>query len=765
MSDQKRPILARGEEYITPHKRDRGMEKKDTRPTFDEARYRLSSEIKEAMDLIDAVPKEFILDEFIVNVRMDVNYSAKSYHPIGLISQTDANDVGSKKWIKEVKNINNEKPIKPKIGKEIFLRVNKDTLEKLDEQLIIGKNFSKNAINDIRSIDSLFYDTHSKLINKIHDCWSEGKVELVLHPFGNRTEDAKKNLLQLICQYRGNPEKVRYKTYQSGITFASALLSKETLKNILKYNPIRTAHPIIFKQLPSIRSGDSSFKLPSLPLDTPKSSIKVGIFDGGIDISNPYLKPFSIENNPIKTSKDMNFINHGTGVGGAILYGDLSKYGMDSVLPIPTVNIESFRVFPLSDEKDIDLYEVIDIIEDTVPKRPDISVYNLSAGPYGAIDDDNITRFTYAIDKLSKSGEPLFTVAVGNDGDLGNDDLCRIQAPSDAVNCVGIGAYCKNDEGAFSRAEYSSYGDGREGCKIKPDLLDFGGNYNNPFQLISADGRSRNFSCGTSFSTPLVSAKAAEIIGRCNFGNALLARALLVHTAQHPEFKADKYMGHGIANQNAENILSCGDNCVTTIYQSKLRPTQSIKLPFLIVENLKYKGKVIVEWTIVLSTEVDAKQSEDYTLSCIEDTFYPNIYKYTFYKDIEGKRKTKTINIVKDRELVKELIKDGWISSKTPKTFSQFSNKYKTEEERKQNFKWDTIIKRRANIKYENLKKPYLVLHAMERYNSNVNFVNYAVVATMNYIGCEEDVYSLTLKSYNKLEVTRIKAVNEILVK
>lgn len=633
------------------------------------------------------------------------------------------------------------------------------------QEEMVGDGFSKGAIENIRSIDSLYFDNHLLLIEKFSDDWTEGRVELVLHPFNSKTEDSKLRLLKLIEQYGGDSSKVKFKTYSSGITFASALLNRETLSNVLKYNPIRTAHPISLKQLPSIKSGNSNIPLPLPPSNDKISSIKMGVFDGGVNINNPYFDRFVIENNPIPTQKNDEFIEHGMGVVGAALYDDLAKYQSNINLPTPMVNVESFRVFPLSDYNDIDLYEVIDIIEDIVPRRPDIQVYNLSIGPYGAIDDDNITRFTYALDELSKDGKKLFVVAVGNDGDLSSNDLCRIQAPADAVNCLGIGAYSKDYYGNLGRADYSSHGDGREGCKIKPDFLDFGGSHTNPFQLISRGGMKRSLSCGTSFATPLVTARAAEIIGRFNIGNPLLARTLLVHTARHPEYKADKYMGHGFANQNVEDILSCVGSSVTTLYQSRLRPTQAIKLPFSYIKDLNYKGKVIVEWTIALATEIDARNTEDYTLSCIEDTFYPNVEKYTLVKYENGKRGTKQVSLSKDKEIIKEYLSEGWYMSKNPNTYSEFSNRYKTEEERKKNFNWDTVIKRRAEIKYSNLKDPYIVLHAMERYNHSADFVNYAVAVTMNYIDCKEDVYDLTLKQYNKLEVATIKAVNEILVK
>lgn len=765
MSDKKRPIIAKGEEYIVPYEHTNGLPKNDRRPSFEEARYRLSNQIKNAITSINQTPQEFIMDEVIINMKMDVDYSAKSYHPNCLIKHINADDVGSKKWIEETQSNDEGKANKTKIGKEIFLRMPKVTLQILEEQLRNGNGFSKATIDNIRSIESIYFDNHATLISKFDSNWTDGRVELVLHPFESDLEEAKDKLLLLIKQYGGNTDKVKFKTYESGITFVSAVLDRESLTSVLKFNPIRTAHPIYLKHLPLMRSSDSGVPLPLLPLNIQKSTIKMGVFDGGIDGNNPYFKEWVIENNPISTPKSNDFLMHGTGVVGASLYGDLSAYGLKDHLPTPLVNVESFRVFPLSDNHDIDLYEIIDIIEDIVPKRPDINVYNLSIGPYGAIDDDNITRFTYALDELSKDGKTLFIVAVGNDGDLNDDQLCRIQAPSDAVNSIGVGAYSRKNDGTFERAEYSSYGDGREGCKIKPDFLDFGGSHTNPFQLISDNATSRNFSCGTSFAAPLVTAKAAEIIGRCNFGNPLLARTLLVHTAQHPQYKADKFIGHGFANQSVEDILSCIDNKVTTVYQSKLRPTQAIKLPFPYINNLSYKGKVIVEWTIALATKIDAKNTEDYTLSCIEDTFYPNIDKYKMSKMINEKRKTKAVNISRDSAIINELNDDGWRLNKNPDSFSNFSNKYKTEQERKANFKWDTVIKRRAVIAYKNLKDPFLVLHAMDRYENDAEFVNYAVAVTLDYVDCTEDVYDITLKTYNKLEAAKIRNVSEIFVK
>ncbi|OJU11627.1 MAG: hypothetical protein BGN88_02680 [Clostridiales bacterium 43-6] len=761
-NNKKRPILAKGEEYIIPHDLGKSFPTKDKRPTFDEARLRLGNNINTIMTNIDNSPKEYLLDDIVVNVKMHIDYSAKSYHPSDFIESIGAEDVGSKKWTK--KETDSKGKDKTRIGKEVFVKIKKNSLQDLQRKLQSNYGFSKGTIDNIRSIDDMYLDSHLDLINKFPLEWKNGRVEFVLHPFSLNVNESIDRFLLLLKSNNVNMEKIRYKTYDSGITFFSVLINRTALNNVVKYNPLRTARPIRVSSLPTIRSGGSNLIMPKPPLEKTKSSIKVGIFDGGLDGTLAFLQGFVTEHNPASTPKIDGYIKHGTGVAGAILYGELSNYSANQVLPTPTINVESFRVLPTSDPMDVDLYEVIDIIEDVVPKNPDIKVFNLSLGPDGAIEDDDISRFTYAIDELSKDGQRLFVVAVGNDGNLPDEKLCRVQSPSDAVNCIGVGAYVPSKNGNVDRASYSSYGDGREGCKIKPDFLEFGGDENRPFQLVPHHGNNKQLSAGTSFASPIVAAKAGEIIGRCENVNPLIARALLVHSAKHPEDKADKYMGHGILAESINEILLCDNPQIVTIYSHKIRPTQAIKLQIPFLNDLSYKGTVVIEWTIAVATPTKSKDSEDYTLSCIEDTFYPNIDKFTFVKSVDEKQITKAVDC-SDVEAVNRLIADGWISRETPNSFSNFSNKYKTEEERRNNFKWDTIIKRRASMKYSSIKNPYLVLHAMDRGNSNVDFVNFAAVASVNYVKSEEDIYELTTKAFNKLEAINIKATNEVLVR
>lgn len=676
MEYEKKPILIKGEEYIERFPGKKFAPPKDEMPSYESVKLQLLSNIDSTLKAIESAQPEHILDNFIVTTRMNIKYSAKSYHPKSIINKIGAEEVGTRKWTKKVASKRSKNKEEVKIGKEIFLKVNKSILNEFKNILRNEDQLTQTLQNEIRKLDGIYLDSHQDLIHNFSHDWAVGAVEFVMHPYNEETPEVIKLFKDLI-ENDNEGFNIKYKTYSSGITFICARLDRQTLENVLKYNPIRTAHPLKIKQLPTTRHLSSSTPLPSPPEEVYASSVKVGVFDGGINQNHPYLKDYATEHNLVPTDKDDDSISHGTGVVGAILYGTLSKFGRNTILPTPVVNVESFRVLPLSNNNDIDLYEIIDAIEAIVPSRNDISIYNLSLGPAGPIEDDYISRFTYAIDELSKTGDKLFTVAVGNDGDLPYEELCRIQAPSDSVNALAVGAYSRDELGSLNRAEYSSYGDGREGCKVKPDILDFGGCDRAPFQLISSDEKNREYSAGTSFAAPLVAAKAAEITARLSTANPLLSRALIVHTADHPNGHSDKFCGHGISPDQIDDLLFCKNNVVTTVYRSKMAPKRSVKLNIPILNDLDWNGRVNVSWTIAVATATDPKNSEDYTLSAIEDTFYPHSHKYKMTKE----KKNVVVNINTESDRIYELQNDGWSLASNPA--SKPGKKYLTEEERK----------------------------------------------------------------------------------
>ena len=319
------------------------------------------------------------------------------------------------------------------------------------------------------------------------------------HPILGRGELYVKDIEK---RYYGGPQKLPHTYYENGPLFCAAVCDHETLERLAKFNPLRTIHPLGELNIPNMR-GSSFFDAPVPPLYKGTPQMRIGVFDGGADSTLPHLKDFVTAHELTPITGHPALIAHGTAVCGAVLYGLLNYKSSTEQLETPIVSVDSYRVLPQQQTgnpiEDSGLYPAIDQIEQIVHNHTETALYNLSFGPRGAIVDDDISRFTYALDRLSMlPHHPLFCVAVGNDGDLPYP-FNRIQAPADLVNGLGIGAYTFDRNGEKVRASYSCIGPGREGCKVKTDVLEFGGSPENPAVLISTIPNKATVECGTSF--------------------------------------------------------------------------------------------------------------------------------------------------------------------------------------------------------------------------------------------------------------------------
>ncbi|MDT2261968.1 hypothetical protein P7H06_24170 [Paenibacillus larvae] len=90
-----------------------------------------------------------------------------------------------------------------------------------------------------------------------------------------------------------------------------------------------------------------------------------------------------------------------------------------------------------------------------------------------------------------------------------------------------------------------------------------------------------------------------------------------------------------------------------------------------------------------LYLSANALHVEDYTESTIEDTFYPHDKKYNFTKK---DCKIETFHIVEDKDKIQEFLSNGYQQSLLPK--SADTTKYKTESGKRNELKWDTVVKR-----------------------------------------------------------------------
>lgn len=753
----KHPIIGNGQHYIEPLiKKTFGSE-----PAFpheySEAKARLSTDIEKIQNLFSD-SEEIFIDEKIVCVRLEPNFEAKSYTPNSLIVDSDMKLVGGRKY-----TVNRKEATK---GKLYFMRTNNEDLEKLKIKLISGQKDHvkkwKKQICTIKSIDLLNPD--EKVLG-FDVSWTEGTVEVVIHPLGIDQDRAIEGFFNATGIQK---EKATVRSYDDGLTFICTYMDKELVDKAKKYNPLRSVKPISDDWDDPFRMSAMVAPAPKLPKELFRSDIKIGIFDGGIQEGTKLLEPFVTNYDMVEEKPTEKGLDHGAGVCGAALYGNLAgKTEVDEV-ENPVVSVESFRVFPAKKtgnaEADMQMYTTIDIIEDVVRKRGDIKLYGLSFGPRGAILDDEINRFTYVCDKLTydvDEGEvnPLFCIAAGNDGIL-DEPFNRIQSPSDMVNGMAIGAYSVSMLNDKYRAPYSCVGPGREGAKIKPDLLEFGGTQDRPFIAVKS-GNCIEGVCGTSYSAPVVAGKIGRLMAASDQIVPHLGRALLIHHAETDDIESNSENGFGFCPANVEELLNCSDNKVTILYEGEITASASVRLPIFMPEINVAHGNANIKWTICTVVNPNLNDTDAYTNNCIEDTFYPNEMKFAFRK--RG-NPTRNLNLLKqeDVETARMLISQGYTKSDLPISKPAKKN-FREADLRNSDFKWDTMIRKNVSMRCSSLINPFLSLHAIGRDEYEHEKIKYFVVITVDVPNFKGSLYDNILHTYPNLIPVSIQNINRVM--
>lgn len=768
---QRRLILANGEAYAEPFKKGTAGGSPEPPRSYDEARQLVKDGIERSLADFEALSRhKKVPDEAVFCLRLHPDATAKSYDPQTIFDEVpELQKIGSRSYHAPTDSVaqtdrtrkKREKAIDELPGRLLFVRSSPSGFQRLMRQLDQpASRTSKGFQTEIRRIER--FDTLAKAeqIDGFPKEWRDGRIELVLHPSRLPGDRQLRFVFELLDECGIDRTKSRIRQYSRGPTFISCRATRQSLAALAGTNPLRAVHPLAFGGLEDLR-GVATFPAPRPPASITRSTIKVGMFDGGVDVTVPHLNAHVEEDTAlaIKTSPDAVGIAHGTAVAGALLYGELNGIAPGLRLPSPPVSVVSIRALPTSDPSDLDLYESIDVIEAAVPQRPDIKTFNVSFGPRGPFVDDPISRFTFVLDTLSVSHKVSFFVAVGNDGEAG--DLGRIQSPSDSVHCIGVGAFTWKKEEVV-HAPYSCFGPGRECGKIKPDLVAFGGCENHPIHLISTKPGLKLLSAGTSFANPIAARVGAQAVESFDRGTALLARALLIHTAQHPDKSPDHLLGHGCVLTNIDDVLYCPDHAVTVVFQGALHPGSSdrrmVKLPIPWPSDLELPGKV--SWTIGALSKVDALHSTEYTSCCIEETFYPHSRVFSFVNPNDGKTLTRQIDVFAEPDTARQLIAEGW--KKGGIQVSQSGNQYKDESERRADCKWEPIV-RRSKRRTIPLFEPSLVLHGISRNGESEPF-DYVAVVTIEIPKFVGDLYTEICRRYSALVPIRLRTEAEVRV-
>lgn len=751
MNDSRYTVLGRADAYREDTTIGRGGGPVKPPRTFQQARELLLPQLDRVASQVGQLAATERLDEVVFEVRLHPQYSAKSHYPTELLANSGLTLRGSGLW----RGTRDDRAAIE--GRSLFVSGKDGALNNVRSALD-SRLGGKGVRADLVKLEEIHLPSPAERIRVTPP--DDGRlipIELVLYNWDRRHRGESVDTIVTLLKARGTREAdVLVRTYNNGPAFIAATLPASGLQALENLNFLRVARSLPRVALTRTLAGTET-PAPSLPAFTAMPTPRIAVFDAGFANEHPYLTPFVRVRDLTHKASFPEGDEHGTAVCSAALYGHIAP---GSTLRAPQCQVLAFRVLPDSRSDELELYGVIDALEAEIPKLgPEIKVVNLSLGPEGPIDDVP-SRFTFALDRLAYEHDKLFFVAVGNWGE--REGECRIQSPSDCVNGIGVGAY-ELEPGTASRkvAGYSCPGPGRTGCSTKPDLVGFGGSIAAPFFALTPTGNLIGGTRGTSFSTPVAASLAAELLGRTTAGVSTQAvRALLIDRALPSEDEFSK-VGWGILPSSAEDVIECGANDVTILYEGTLSPRMSWRLPFLLPTGFTSNSKVFFDWTIVYAPDVDPSAADEYTLAGLELQFRPNARKFTFWRP--DQRKTWRVSL-DDVQKVAELKAEGWRQSKQP---APDGGGQKDERRlRASEAKWDTVVRGQRRKVSRSVFDPALTISMVGRGSWQGDQLTpqarYAAVLRVRIADRSTDLYALTLSSFPKLKALQLRSRIEI---
>jgi hypothetical protein len=460
----------------------------------------------------------------------------------------------------------------------------------------------------------------------------------LISTYGLKPNKIFKNLIQYLSE-----RQLVYAHYSDSNTIEIKGLKKPQIELIVdNFDIIQSVQSIRAGKIRPGRLGNV-IRSYGLTIKPNKKAPYVGVIDTGVQPIEP-LRPIIANFNFDLTNTLANWDTHGHGtmVAGLVALGEeyfkdfkQEYYGKAFIVPIKVLT---------DSEGHFSQNELIDVIEKAYKKG--VRLFNLSVNHWSKAYNSAFSNYAYLLDSLNYKYDLLIFISTGN---IDSDNIEALQntphrshkypnyfyclntsssihecestnicIPAESLNNMSIGALAENyvdDDrsgitpsklfpASYTRKFHYDYTQKINGTNfqknqknqnlIKPDLIFAGGDLldqNAGMEVLSIQsGQFYTQDAGTSFSSPLVTSIAAEILTSYPTLKTQTVKALLINSANSvcgnnpPSFAKGllrKLIGNGTPNR--ERVLYSNDNSITFVIEDYITAEEfkiiKIKLP------------------------------------------------------------------------------------------------------------------------------------------------------------------------------------------
>lgn len=560
----------------------------------------------------------------IAKVTMKKGAEAKSHKPNNLIKKLGLSVIGSKKL------------------DEIIVGYNISEMEKNKERIL--RDNSQAFIANLSAIESIkIYSEKDKYFefDKSHLKSSLEKKELdeIKITLFNYGKDHVNQFITYLNSININ-EGVRVVNYSE--TLNAIVISNENNKLFNKFNVI-TEHYLVksVSTLPKYKAITSSASTGIVDVTSfkeikPLTSVEypiIGVIDSGISDKNKFLKDW-IYDREVFVPKNLQDNSHGTAVASVIQYGN-------ELNGIKSTGHQRFKFLDvIAIGSTISEDDLMDIIYKVVDKHCyNVKIWNLSINSVvNVCNDYSLSDFAMFIDDVQTKFDVQFVISAGNYNSkrywppiVDHKELDRVTSPADSILGLTVGSVSQNESNTSivkinEPSPFSRRGPGAIFVQ-KPELVDYGGNYNSVgihkdlgVRVFDEFGSVKEM-IGTSFSAPRVTRKLAEVYYSIAKSSMVMAKTLLLHSTKmsqvsyNGDLELFKYVGFGMAYEDTTQILSCTPHKMTMAFEYTLENGRVLELlDFPFPESLIQNGKCYADINMTLGyiPPLDAQFGQEY---------------------------------------------------------------------------------------------------------------------------------------------------------